>query len=68
MLTKETIREVIMSQRETLNKSELGTPREKEVKIEESFALLITGIRRCGKSTFLHQILKKQKKGYYLNL
>ena len=70
MITKETLREVIISQRESLNKLDLGTPRkkEKEIKIEESFALLITGVRRCGKSTFLNQILKKQKKGYYLNL
>src|SRR3989344_5927167 len=70
MLTKETLREVIISQREQLNKLDLGILREKgrEIKIEDSFALLITGIRRCGKSTFLNQILKKQKKGYYLNL
>lgn len=70
MLTKETLKEVIISQRENLSRLELGTPREKqkETVIEDSFALIITGIRRCGKSTFLHQILKKQKKGYYLNL
>jgi hypothetical protein len=70
MLTRETLKEIIASQRENLNKLDLGIPREKkkDVAIEDSFALIITGIRRCGKSTFLHQILKKQKKGYYLNL
>ncbi|MBI2665767.1 ATP-binding protein [Candidatus Woesearchaeota archaeon] len=70
MLRKETIVEVVRSQREYLEKSELGTAREnfEELYIEDSFALVITGIRRCGKSTFLHQILKKQKRGYYLNL
>lgn len=70
MITIETLREVIISQREFLNKSERWTPREKgkEIKIEDSFALIITGIRRCGKSTFLNQLLKKQKTGYYLNL
>lgn len=49
---------------------EQGTLREKEaeIKIEDSFALVITGIRRCGKSTFLSQIFKEQTKGYYLNL
>ena len=53
-----------------MNRLELGTPREKEreVKIEDSFALIITGVRRCGKSTFLNQILRKEKNGYYLNL
>jgi len=70
MITKETLKEVIVSQRDSLEKLELGTSRENEseVKIEDSFALIITGVRRCGKSTFLNQLLKKQKKGYYLNL
>lgn len=67
MITKEDLREVIAVQRASLDRLEQGTPREKEVSIEDSFALLITGIRRCGKSTFLHQLLTKQKKGYYLN-
>ena len=56
------------SQREFLDKIDLGTPREKEIKIEESFAIVITGIRRCGKSTLLNQVLRRHKKGYYLNL
>ena len=70
MLLKELLKEVIISQRESLNRLELGTPREKErgAKIEDSFALIITGVRRCGKSTFLNQILRKEKNGYYLNL
>ena len=70
MITKETLKQVIESQRDSLNKSEIGVLREKEkeIKIEDSFALVITGIRRCGKSTLLNQILNKQKKGYYLNL
>lgn len=70
MITKETLKEVIVSQKESLSKLDLGTPREKEgeLRIEDSFALIITGVRRCGKSTFLNQILRKQKNGYYLNL
>src|SRR3989338_596671 len=70
MISKETIKNVVTSQREFLDSSEQGTPREKskEIKIEESFALIITGVRRCGKSTLLNQLLKKQKKGCYLNL
>ncbi len=70
MITKETLRDVIVAQREALGRLELGTPREKEkeIKIEDSFAIIIIGIRRCGKSTFLNQLLMKQKKGYYLNL
>ena len=70
MITQETLHEVIRLQREFLDKEELGTPRKKEedITIGDSFAFIITGIRRCGKSTFLNQLLKKQKKGYYLNL
>lgn len=70
MITKETLKEVIVSQREFLDRSEQGILREKrkEMGIEDSFVLVITGIRRCGKSTFLNQVLKNQKRGYYLNL
>jgi predicted AAA+ superfamily ATPase len=68
MLTKETIKDVIISQRDFLDKADLGTSREKTIMPDPAFAIVITGIRRCGKSTFLNQILKKQKKGYYLNL
>lgn len=70
MITKETLKEVIISQRKFLENAEQGTLREmgSGMKIGNSFALIITGIRRAGKSTFLHQILKKQEKGYYLNL
>ncbi len=69
MVEEKIIKEVITSQRELLNKSETGTPREaeKEISILDSFALIITGVRRCGKSTFLNQLIKKQKKAYYLN-
>ncbi|MBI2044623.1 ATP-binding protein [Candidatus Pacearchaeota archaeon] len=70
MISKETIKNVITSQRDFLDSSEQGILREKgrEMKIEDSFALIITGVRRCGKSTLMNQLLKKQKKGYYLNL
>ena len=70
MISKEILKDVIVSQRSFLDSSEQGTLREKskEIKIEDSFALIITGVRRCGKSTFLNQLLKRQKKGYYLNL
>ncbi|MEK6816180.1 MAG: ATP-binding protein [Nanoarchaeota archaeon] len=68
MIQKDTLKEIIISQREALSRLDFGTPREQKAKIEDSFALLITGVRRSGKSTFLHQLLGKHKKGYYLNL
>ena|SRR3989344_2072774 len=68
MIFKDVLKEIVLSQRELLKRLDLGVLRENKVEILDSFALLITGIRRCGKSTFLHQMLNKQKKGYYLNL
>ncbi len=70
MIAKETLKEVILLQKEALSKLEFGTPREEEneLTILDSFALIITGVRRCGKSTFLNQLIKKQKRTYYLNL
>ncbi|MBI5002444.1 ATP-binding protein [Candidatus Woesearchaeota archaeon] len=70
MIIKETIKEIIVSQMAFLERLEAGIFREKgdEIDVKDSFALIITGIRRCGKSTFLNQIVQKQKKGYYLNL
>jgi uncharacterized protein len=69
MMQTATLKDVITKQREFLDSMSLGTPREKlkQVKVQEGFALIITGIRRCGKSTLLNQLLKKYKRGYYLN-
>lgn len=70
MITKENLIKVIKDQREWLEKLERGIIRNKfnEIKLKESFSVVISGIRRCGKSTLLHQILKNQRKFYYLNL
>jgi len=70
MILKETIKEVITLQRKALDESEIGTLRDelKGIKVLDSFALIITGVRRCGKSTLLHQLIRNQKKAYYLNL
>ena len=68
MLLKEKIKLVIESQRENLLRSEKGIQREVNAEPYNSFALIITGIRRSGKSTFLSQLIEKQNKWYYLNL
>lgn len=68
MIQKDTLREVIVSQREALDRLDFGTPRELKARIDDSFALLVTGVRRSGKSTFLNQLLKGHKGSYYLNL
>ena len=70
MIIKEVLKEVVISQEKFLNSLEptITREKEKEIGLQESFALFITGIRRCGKSTLMNQLFKQQTKGYYLNL
>lgn len=70
MIRKEILKEVIESQREWILKQHRGVEREKlsSVKHSKSFAMVISGIRRCGKSTLLSQVLSRQNIFYYLNL
>jgi len=64
------IQDVCTSQRSTLENQEYGTERELLSKIPDiqSHALVIKGVRRCGKSTLLRQFVKKLNKPFfYLN-
>ncbi len=63
MRTQEVISSVIDAQKTDLDTMPLGLPREilKDVPVIENFCSIITGIRRCGKSTLMLQILKKSK-------
>jgi predicted AAA+ superfamily ATPase len=71
MITQQTFSEVINAQQPFLQKKELGVLREILDKIPEAtgFASIITGIRRCGKSTLQLQLKKKYfpKEGIFLN-
>ncbi len=59
MITKEHLADVIASQNEVWTKADESTARDKlaDVPLVEGFARIITGIRRCGKSTLLRQLL-----------
>ena len=61
MLRQEQIASVIDSQRENFLSQGSGFEREalSKVPVADSFATIITGIRRCGKSTLLLQLLRK---------
>ena len=69
MILKDTLRNIVIEQRTELESYEYGTERDdlQRIPIELLFAVIITGIRRSGKSTLLHQLLKKLPNFYYLN-
>lgn len=69
MLSKLIIEQVAGSQRERLQQLDTGLPRDcPQAATPGSHALIITGIRRCGKSTLLQQIMKgDETEALYLN-
>lgn len=67
MIPKEELRKIVKMQREGVLTSEEWIERENKIKPDLAFALIISGIRRCGKSTLLRQIIKKTKGFYYFN-
>lgn len=70
MLSENDLQEIIVLQRDWILHIDKGIMREKlhNITITPQFAVVIQGVRRCGKSTLLSQLLAKQKRRYYLNL
>ncbi|WP_372948585.1 ATP-binding protein [Mariniphaga sp.] len=69
MLTKQTIEQVITSQRERLSKAGSTLPRPVHGFANlTSHAFIVTGVRRCGKSTLLQQINNTlEQESIYIN-
>jgi uncharacterized protein len=70
MVLKSEIRKSVEEQRKLVIKKETGEKRDalKNVKLLKEFIIIITGIRRCGKSTLLSQLIASTKDKYaYLN-
>ena len=70
MIRQDEIALVIDSQRETFLRQESGFTRDAltYIPVANSFASIITGIRRCGKSTLLLQLLRRDyQDALYLN-
>jgi len=61
------IQEIGASQKQALEKQEQGLPRQVLSLLPDiqSHALVVSGIRRCGKSTLLRQFVEKLRKDYY---
>jgi len=72
-MNKQTLREIIIEQKKALDAEGSGVGRDNLKEVEKYFSLphavIIAGIRRAGKSTFLRQIMQYFKKEgfYYFN-
>ena len=70
MISKDLLYEVALSQKSDLQKRPIGLKRKElnDFLLTKSHALIISGIRRCGKSTLLIQFLENQyPDAFYLN-
>jgi predicted AAA+ superfamily ATPase len=69
VILKETLRQIVIEQRAELGFFEYGIEREElgKIRLGLPYAIIISGVRRSGKSTLLHQLLKKLSNFYYLN-
>jgi len=71
MILEKDIIQVVGQQKERLMTVSAGQTRESEINMKSisSHALIITGIRRCGKSTLMHQMIKQtaDDKSLYVN-
>jgi uncharacterized protein len=71
-MNKDYLERIILDQFEDLNKMDLGLSRDKLLELDKHIKskinIIITGVRRCGKSTLLLQIMNKYYKDnfYYL--
>jgi len=69
MILKDTLREVARLQMEDVLSRERGTAREalSTFAAPSGVAQVISGVRRCGKSTLLRQLMASKKGFYYFN-
>jgi len=69
MILKETLRSIVKAQQKELESSEQGIARTsaKTIEIALPFAVILSGIRRCGKSTLLRQVMATTNSSYYFN-
>ncbi len=67
MIAKEELRKIVRMQREGVFTLDGEIKRDNRIKPNLAFALIISGVRRCGKSTLLRQFIKETKGFYYFN-
>jgi len=69
MILPETVEEIVQTQKRNLQTQDKAIPREALLQLpkQTAHALIISGIRRCGKSTLLRQLMKKNDHCCYFN-
>ncbi|MBI2146273.1 ATP-binding protein [Candidatus Woesearchaeota archaeon] len=69
MILKETLRTTVTAQKAELASRDQGIRREllSKINVDVPHAIIISGIRRCGKSTLLQQLMSTLGNYYYLN-
>ncbi len=69
MILKDTLRNIVTSQRRDVNLLNSGIKREllKKIDMQSPHIIILSGIRRCGKSTLLLQIMKSFDSYYFFN-
>ncbi|MCL1943590.1 MAG: ATP-binding protein [Candidatus Azobacteroides sp.] len=70
MLQKQYLQEIMISQKETIVRKDKSLSREQLLLLPDvkNFATIVSGIRRCGKSTLLFQMLReKYPQAVYIN-
>lgn len=69
MILKDTLRNIVTSQRRDIDLSNTGIKREmlNEIDMQSPHVIILSGIRRCGKSTLLLQIMKSLDSYYFFN-
>lgn len=67
MIPKEELTALTALQRQELHERSAGIPREIKLDVSGSHALILKGVRRCGKSTLLRQLTKRLGQFAYFN-
>lgn len=69
MILKETLKSIVEIQQRDLKFLNYGIPRilASDIDLTLPFAIILSGIRRCGKSTLLRQVMKATNGKYYFN-
>lgn len=69
MIEEEILQKIVVSQRNDLKEKDVGVKREvlKEISLHGSHIIILSGIRRSGKSTLLRQLMKELENFYFFD-